>query len=207
MFKQCVRMSASVSMNRADLDCLIHRFVLFSVEGAAEGVVVQTLYENGRLVVPRDQVVMDNSIVNRPYTRMRKASQIADEYFGMSYESETASGLTVARVVDSRAAKFEFPKRQQNGTKVMSFYTRPEIEMRVIHAEGAFTEWQRASRKQRQLKPCEFCKQALGISRIKETPFLREYWSDVDKLVAAIESHAEHARCDSGEFLLRDLIA
>lgn len=44
-------------MNNTALDYLTHRFVLFSVEGTAEGAVIQTLYDNDLLVVPRDHVV------------------------------------------------------------------------------------------------------------------------------------------------------
>lgn len=194
-------------MNNLDLNNLTQRFVLFSCEGTAEGVVIQTLYDNDLLVVPRNHVVMDNTYFDRPYTRLRKADKIADEYFGMSYESNDASGLTVARIVDSKSAKFEFPKRRQNGTEVLSFFTRPEIEMLVIHAECAYGEWQKASRKNRQLKPSEFCSNNLGLSSIKEAPFLRDYWSDASKLVNAIHRHAEKAQRGRGELLLVDLLA
>lgn len=194
-------------MNSAVLDCLTHRFVLFSVEGAAEGAIIQTLYDNDLLVVPRNHVVMDSTFFDRPYTRTRKADKIADEYFGVSYDSADASGLVVARIVDSKSAKFEFPKRRQNGTEVLSFFTRPEIEMLVIQAEDAYNEWQKASRKDRQLKPSEFCSCNLGFSRIKEASFLREYWSDAFKLVRAIHKHAEKAQRGRGELLLVDLLA
>lgn len=193
-------------MSKDVIDALANRFVLFSCEGAAEGVVIQTLFDNDRLAVPRDLVVRDNTYFNRPYTRLRKANQIAEEYFGMSYESPDASGLTIARIVDSKSPKFEFSKRCQNGTQVVSFYTRPEIEMLVIHSEGAFGDWQKASRRQRQLKPNEFCKQSLGISRVKETAFLKDYWADADRLISAIMSYAEHSHCEPSEFTLRDLI-
>ena len=193
-------MFASMSMNNTALDYLTHRFVLFSVEGTAEGAVIQTLYDNDLLVVPRDHVVMDNTYFDRPYTRLRKADKIADEYFGMSYESRDASGLTVARIVDSKSAKFEFPKRRQNGTEVLSFFTRPEIEMLVIQAEHAY-------RKNRQLKPSEFCSCNLGFSRLKEASFLKEYWSDAPKLVEAIQKHSEKAQRSKGELLLVDLLA
>lgn len=193
-------------MGRNVVDDLRSRFVLFSCEGAAEGVVIQTLFDNDCLAVPRDLVVKDNTYFNRPYTRLRKANQIAEEYFGMSYESPDASGLTIARIVDSKSPKFEFSKRYQNGTRVANFFTRPEIEMLVIHSESAFGDWQKASRRQRQLKPSEFCKQALGISRVKEAAFLKDYWADVDRLVYAITSYAEHAHCEPGDYTLRDLI-
>lgn len=60
-------------MNSDAAHILANRFVLFSCEGAAEGVVVQQLYDNDLLVVPRSRVVKDAVLVNRPYTRKRKA--------------------------------------------------------------------------------------------------------------------------------------
>lgn len=47
-------------------DILSSRFVLFSCEGTAEGVVVQVLYDNDLLIVPRERVVKDALIVDRP---------------------------------------------------------------------------------------------------------------------------------------------
>ena len=54
-------MFASMSMNNTALDYLTHRFVLFSVEGTAEGAVIQTLYDNDLLVVPRDQIALTST--------------------------------------------------------------------------------------------------------------------------------------------------
>ena len=151
-------MFASASMDNQAIDILSSRFVLFSCEGTAEGAVIQVLYDNDLLIVPRERVVKDALIVDRPYTRKRKAAEIANDYFSMNYETAGAEGLAVARIVDSSAPKFEFPKRRQNGTKVLSFVTRPEIEMLAIHAEGAYRDWVNATRRDRQLKPNEFCK-------------------------------------------------
>lgn len=49
-------------------DILSSCFVLFSCEGTAEGAVIQVLYDNDLLIVPRDRVVKDALIVDRPYT-------------------------------------------------------------------------------------------------------------------------------------------
>lgn len=38
-------------------DILESRFVLFSVEGAAEGVIIERLIDDGLIVVPRDRIV------------------------------------------------------------------------------------------------------------------------------------------------------
>ena len=199
-------MSASGQMNNEAVHVLENRFVLFSCEGTAEGVIVQTLYDNDLLIVPQERVVKDVVMVNRPYTRKRKASEIADLYFAMDYEADGADGLAIARIVDSGSGKFEFPKRRQNGTEVLSFITRPEIEMLAIHNEDAFSLWQRLSRKNRQLRPSDFCRQELGLRDIKEKDFLERYWSNPCNLVASIRMHAEKTKRGSGELLLVDLL-
>lgn len=193
-------------MDNQAIDILLSRFVLFSVEGTSEGTVIQVLYDNDLMIVPRGRVVKDALIVDRPYTRKRKAAEIANDYFSMNYETAGAEGLAVARIVDSSAPKFEFPKRRQNGTKVLSFVTRPEIEMLAIHAEGAYRDWENATRRDRQLKPSEFCKQRLGLDKIKEKDFLEEYWDDGERLVKAIRAHAATSKRKNGELLLVDLL-
>ena len=156
---------------------LERRYVLFSCEGAAEGVVIQKLFDEDLLAVRRERVVLDSVYVDRPYTRTRKASDIARQYLTMNYAVDGAEGLLIARIVDSRAPSFELPRGAREGAEVRSFFTRPEIEMLAIHREGAYDEWLRKSRRNRSLRPNEFCKQELGLSRIKETAFLKEYWS------------------------------
>lgn len=206
MCKLCVIMSVGVLMNSEVETLLKNRFVLFSCERTAEGVVIQVLYGNDLLVVPGERVVKDEALVKRPYTRTRSAAKIAEQYFSMDYGVDGAEGLTVARIIDSRSAKFEFPKRKQNGTKVLSFVTRPEIEMLVIHNEGAFSQWQSSSRKDRQLRPSDFCVRELHMADIKEKQFLERYWSDPGKLVTAIEKHARKTKRNPGELLLVDLL-
>lgn len=193
-------------MANEEIDLLKRRYVLFSCEGTAEGVVIQVLYDSDLMIVPRSRVVMDAVWDDRPYTRARKASAIADQYFGVDYAADGAEGLAIARIVDSHAPKFELPRRQQNGTEVVSFATRPEIEMLLIHAEGSYKAWLSASKKNRQLKPSDFCKQQLGLSDVKEMGFLKEYWADSDKLVWAIREHARCAKRQPGEYLLVDLL-
>lgn len=130
-------------MDRRDVRKLLRsRFVLFSCEGTAEGAVMQRLYDEDALVVPRERVVVDPMMFT-PYTRQRKADSIARTFFANSYEGYGASGLLIARIVDSRAGRFVLPRRWNKNVAVESFFTRPEIEMLVIHTEGALAcEWQ-----------------------------------------------------------------
>ena len=183
---------------------LASKYVLFSCEGTAEEVIISKLHEGGRLAVPRERVVED-PIYFTPYTRLRKAEQIAQRFFGTSYVADGASGLLLARIVDSRAGRFVLPRRWAESCAVESFYTRPEIEMLTIHAEGAYGGWLRESRKNRQLRPSEFCKGGLGLRDIKSRDFLDSYWT-VEMLTRAIRECDEHRNRSSGELSLGDLL-
>lgn len=182
------------------------RFVLFSVEGSAEAEIMCSLIEHDALIVSREHLVADHSDPTRLYTRTRKASAIADQYFNFNYQSATASGLLIARITDTPTGKFKLPARVRDEAEVLSFYTKPEIEMLVIHREGAFRDWEKASRKDRALRPKEFCKQMLGIQNVEETPFLRAYWEDCEALKKAIVDYAHTARRGKDELLLVDLL-
>lgn len=98
-------------------DILSSRFVLFSCEGTAEGVVIQELYDNDLLIVPRERVVKDALIVDRPYTRKRKASEIANDYFSMNYETAGAEGLAVARLWTAALPSLSFQSADRTALK------------------------------------------------------------------------------------------
>jgi hypothetical protein len=195
-----------MSMNETIKELLKNRYVLFSCEGAAEGVIVQKLYDNNLTIIPQERFVQDYMHPAHRYTRCRKAEDIVRNYFGFDYAVDGAEGLLIARVVDSATPKFEIPRRQQNGTQVLSFITRPEIEMLVIHKENKLAEWYRALRKANNLKPSEFCKQNLGLAKIKEINFLKKYWSDGYELVSCIQAYAATCQRKAGELMLVDIL-
>lgn len=185
-------------MDRSELRNLLRSsYVLFSCEGTAEAVCIERLVEMDVLVVPRQNIV-DDPIYFTPYSRLRKADDLAERFLRTSFEGDGVSGLTICRVVDSRSAKFRLPRRFEGSCVVASLFTRPEIEMLVIHAMDAYDEWLRASRRDRQLKPSEFCKGYFGFSRVKERVFLKSFWETHD-LVAAIEEYdARRSRSADG---------
>lgn len=194
-------------MDRDEARALLGRkFVLFTVEGTAEAAIVESLISHDALVVPFDRLVSDHDDPDRYYTRTRKARDIADRYFNANYHYGGAEGLLIARIVDTSSAKFELPKKVRDDAMVLSFYTKPEIEMLVIHREGAFKEWERASRKNRSLRPSEFCKASLGMREVKESSFLKEYWADCGALTRAIREHARTSSRGRDELLLVDLL-
>lgn len=185
---------------------LSSRYVLFSCEGAAEGVVVERLFESGKLAIPEERVVLD-PITYKPFTRLRKAADIENRFFAQNYNVDGAEGLLLARVVDSRNAKFSLSRINRDAALVRTFITAPEIEMLVIHAEGAYEGWCRANKSNRHLKPSEYCVEQLGMHEVKSAGFLREYWSDVEKLVLAIQGYAaKRGKRKTDELMLANLL-
>ena len=182
-------------MDREELRGLLQSsYVLFSCEGTAEAVCIEKLVEAGSMVVPRHNIV-DDPIYFTPYTRLRKADEIADRFLRTTFEGDGVSGLTICRVVDSRSARFNLPRRLEEICIVASLFTRPEIEMLVIHAVGAYDEWSRASRRNRGLKPSEFCKGQLRLPRVKEGDFLKEFWDThgIAEAIRAYDARRSHA--------------
>lgn len=100
-------------------DELSSHYVLFSCEGTAEGVVVERLYESGDLVIPVERVVKD-PLTFRPFTRLRRASDIEARFFGQNYSVDGAQGLMIARVVDSRSARFSLSRANSGSVLVRS---------------------------------------------------------------------------------------
>ena len=193
-------------MDRDELRSLLQSsYVLFSCEGTAEAVCIEKLVEANTMVVPRENIV-DDPIFFTPYTRLRKADDIANRFLRTTFEGEGVSGLTICRVVDSRSARFKLPRRLEGSCVVMSLFTRPEIEMLVIHAIGAYDEWLRASRRDRNLKPSEFCKGQLRLPHVKEKDFLEEVW-DAHVLVRAIEAYDARRPHAADELSLGALLA
>lgn len=181
-------------------------YVLFSCEGAAEGVVIERLFESGKLVVPEERVVLD-PITYKPFTRLRKAKDIENRFFAQNYAVDGAEGLLLARIVDSRNVKFALSRINCDAALVRTFITAREIEMLVIHAEGAYEDWCRISKSNRQLKPSEYCVDILRLSEVKSADFLRDYWSDAEKLVLAIKAYAsKRGKRKTDELMLANLV-
>lgn len=124
----------------------------------------------------------------------------------MNYAVDGAEGLVVGRIVDSKSPRFDIPRKQNNGTEVLSFHTRPEIEMLVIHCENAYGAWLKYKRRHKGVKPSDFCKSELGIIEVKQTEFLKKCWSDGPVLAQCVRAHASKAQRERGDLLLADLL-
>ena len=79
--------------------------------------------------------------------------------------------------------------------------TAPEIEMLIIHAEGAYDQFKRSGK-----KPSEFCKTNLRMHDVKSYDFVKQYFSNPQLLVKAIKEYRRTANIPKGEYRLSDLL-
>ena len=69
---------------------------------------------------------------------------------------------------------------------VVNVITAPEIEMLIIHAEGAYDQFKRSGKNQ-----ANFCKTNLRMHDVKSYDFVKQYFSNPQLLVKAIKSIVE----------------
>ena len=79
--------------------------------------------------------------------------------------------------------------------------TAPEIEMLIIHSEGAYERFKRSGK-----KPSEFCKSDLRMHNVKSYDFVKDYFSNPLTLVNAIKEYRRTANIPKGEYSLSDLL-
>ena len=71
--------------------------------------------------------------------------------------SDTYGRDSVIRILDSRREEFRLSKAYEQKIDVVNVITAPEIEMLIIHAEGAYDQFKRSGKKQ-----ANFVKQIFG---------------------------------------------
>lgn len=163
---------------------------LFVCEGTFEEVAIRVLRDADGLVVPAINIV--------DITRSRSASQIQDKYLNVEYDWP----LAIIRIIDSRKEQFKLGNLYRGRYEVINAYTRPEAEMLTIVREGCFVDY---SKHKNKMKPSQYCKQVLGLSRVKSKPFLEEYW-DAESLTKAAREYKRLQNLDKGEICLADLL-
>lgn len=84
---------------------------------------------------------------------------------------------------------------------VINVITAPEIEMLIIHSEGAYDKFKRSGK-----KPSEFCKTDLRMHDVKSYDFVKDYFSNPQTLISAIKEYRRTANIPKGEYSLSDLL-
>ena len=56
------------------------------------------------------------------------------------------------------------------------------------------------------MKPSDYCKSILKMPRVKEYDYVRDYFSDIDKLLEALEEYKRCTKKRKGELTIFDLV-
>ena len=165
------------------------------VEGGAERAVIDLLLDNHLLIFEREQLLDDALLLDKT---ARRADVFEKRYLGRHYSKP----IVVYRILDNpKSDRFKLSPFGVNTVKVVNVDTSPEIEMLVIHAEHAYESWMKA-----RVKPSVYCKDHLHMRHVKEYEFIQEYFSDIDKLLYALEEYKRCSKPRKDELTIWDLV-
>lgn len=169
----------------------LSRYKACICEGAAESAIIDILVDNDLLIFSRREM-LDESVI-----RCRSAKRFEERYLRKGFDDQ----ISVVRILDSRREEFRLSKAYAHKIDVINVITAPEIEMLIIHNEGAYEQFKRSGK-----KPSDFCKIDLRMHDVKSYDFVKEYFSDPDTLVRAIKEYRRTANIPNGEYTLLDLL-
>ena len=157
-------------------------------EGSAEAAIIDVLVDNSLLIFTREDMLEENVI------RCRSAKTFEERFLRKGFKDQ----ISVIRILDSRREEFRLSKAYEKKVDVINVITAPEIEMLIIHSEGAY---ERSGK-----KPSEFCKSDLRMHNVKSYDFVKDYFSNPLTLVNAIKEYRRTANIPKGEYSLSDLL-
>ena len=96
-------------------------------EGSAEEAIIDILVDNDLLIFNREEMLEECVI------RCRSAKRFEERYLRKGFDEQ----ISVIRILDSRREEFRLSKAYEQKIDVVNVITAPEIEMLIIHAEGA----------------------------------------------------------------------
>jgi len=168
-------------------------------EGSAEEAVIEILLENSLLQIEADANLMEDGPI-----RVRSAQEFCERYLGKAFEGT----VQVYRILDSKREKFSFKTRAAEKLYAEKIYvhniiTAPEIEVLLIISENKYDEFLKSN-----FKPSEFCKVVLKIKSVKNYDYIRSYFDNHEKLLAAIRVYHQkkHKTMKENERTLYDIL-
>ena len=167
------------------------KYIACICEGSAEQAIIDILVDHKLLIFSRNQM-LDECVI-----RCRNAKRFEERYLRKGFDDR----ISVIRILDSRIEKFRLSKAYKNKVDVINIITSPEIEMLIIHTEGAYDRFKRSGK-----KASEFCKSELRMHDVKSYDFVKGYFEDPDVLVKAIKEYHRTAKIPNEEYSLYDLL-
>lgn len=158
---------------------MLRKYSAIICEGSAEVAIIEILLENHCIFIENDEYLINSGPI-----RIRGAKKFCDTYMGKDYGSK----IDLFRIIDSKTENFNFGSARdrkifEEKIEVINVITPPEIELLIIVSEEKYEDYSRSGSS----KPSDYCKQKLKLSNVKSYDFVKEYFSDVSKLLDAIK--------------------
>lgn len=134
------------------------KYKAYICEGSAESAIIDILVDNNLLIFSREEM-LDESVI-----RSRSTRKFEERYLRKGFKDQ----ISVIRILDSRREDFRLSKAYARKVDVINVITAPEIEMLIIHSEGAYERFKRSG-----MKPSEFCKTTLRMHNVKSYDFVK----------------------------------
>lgn len=166
-------------------------YVACICEGAAEQAIMDLLLESDKLCFNL------NNLLSGEIIRCRKASVFEKKYLQKGFSDK----ITVLRILDSRRERFKLSTLYENKVSVINIITAPEIEMLIIINEKKYKNYKKSCQ-----KPSDFCKSEFKYSSVKNYEFVKDYFTDIDKLVFCLNEYKRISNIAKGEYTLSDLL-
>ncbi|MDO4280775.1 MAG: hypothetical protein Q4C56_04010 [Peptococcaceae bacterium] len=171
-------------------------YIACMCEGGAEAATINILLDNDLLWFSRAQLLDGGALLRRC-----KVRDFEKRYLRQAFSKK----IIVIRVLDSKGENFKLKAAYQHQVdKIVDIITAPEIEILVIIAQGKYQDFQ--GKRHQHKKPSDYCKQVLKLKDVKKPEFISGYFSDVNKLLAAIREYDRLHRKEKGELSLSALL-
>ncbi len=171
----------------------LNGYIACICEGSAERAIMELLLDDNKLKFTSENLLEEEII------RQRSAKEFEKRYLRKCFSEQ----ITVLRILDSRNENFKLSKAYKDKVAVIDVITAPEIEMLIICNENKYIEFHKYKSN---MKPSEFCKTKLNFSRVKDYEFVKDYFSDTEKLLKSIHEYRRVSKIKKGEYTLFDLL-
>lgn len=170
-------------------------------EGNAEMEIIEILLDHDLLKFSRGDL-LNGELFSK---NMRDARLLESRY--LSQEFETGQKVEVIRVLDSPKERYsiQHPYDEKIEGDIIGCYTRPEIEVLLIIAEGHFNQFKRTH-----VKPSDYCKQHISVFtpkkvKIKSKGFITSYFANPQFLIQTLKTYHQ-VRANQNELTIYSLL-
>ena len=171
---------------------------LLMYEGSAERAICEILIENNLLHFSKEMMLEERGIQGLTY-------EAICPLLNYSLSADGIDTVRIYRIKDKKQCNFKMGKVHRDLIRMpVDILTRPEIEMLYIISQGKYEDYVKANSQQKgTLSPSSYIKNVLRCRSIKYYPFVREYFSNIELLINAIN---RYHRMHSDEITLWDIL-